>query len=287
LGFWADKSFRGRAFERGVEVHSGHPPRLLDGRAAARHRHRSEMADPLERPPVGKHELAAPDRAVGPVSKAVEGDPDHGCVDSVVRQAGHDVRVVMLHADQVDADEFHRVLGGEIFRVQIVRHHLRLDVEQFGEMLDAGGERAQRLVVLQIPDVLRQERVVLLQQAECVLQFGSAGQHRTVGPPCQAHGLRHVTTRPPDHARRPDHRVVGTDVDRAIVGEERVRDVLEPFERVVVLVRDRLVRDVPAREHDRRTDRFEQQVVKRCVREHDPEMTVAWCDGRRELSALG
>jgi len=42
-------------------------------------------------------------------------------------------------------------LGGQVLRVQVVRHDLRVDVEQPAEVLDALGERAQRLGVLQVP----------------------------------------------------------------------------------------------------------------------------------------
>ena len=62
--------------------------------------------------------------------------------------------------------------------MQVVRDDLGVDVEQPPEMLDALGERAQRLGVLQVADVVRDEGVAPLGQAERVLQLGSAGEHR-------------------------------------------------------------------------------------------------------------
>ena len=129
---------------------------------------------------VRDQELAAPERAVGAEPGPVERHPDDRPVLAVVGQAGGDVRVVVLHPDQSAGavGELERVLGGQVLRVQVVRDHLRVDVEQPPEMLDALGERAQRLDVLQIPDVLGDERVVLLGQAERALQLRAAGEHR-------------------------------------------------------------------------------------------------------------
>ena len=47
---------------------------------------------------VGEHHLAAPHRAVGPVTGAVEGEPDHllGAVQPVLGHHGGDVGVVVL-----------------------------------------------------------------------------------------------------------------------------------------------------------------------------------------------
>ncbi len=248
----------GAARERGVEVGRGHPPRLPDRGLAAGHRHRREATAPLEACQVGDQELAAPDRAVGAVAGAVEGHPDDRAVRPVVGQAGGDVRVVVLdagqlHAGELGAGQLHagqlgvseilvrkidRVLGGQVLGMQVVGDHLGPDVEQPPEVLDPLGERAQRLGVLQVPDMVRHERVVLLGQAERVLQLGPAGQDRPGEPDAHAERFRHVAAGPPDHrlpaAEGPHDRVVGPDLDRAVVGEERVCDPGEPLRRLPV-----------------------------------------------------
>ena len=66
----------------------------------------------------------------------------------------------------------------------------------------------------------------------------------------------HVAARAAHHQRprrrtRPHDRVVGARVDRPVVDEEQVGDAREPLERVVVVVGDRLVGDVAARQHER------------------------------------
>ena len=65
----------------------------------------AQMSDALEARPVGDEYLAAPERAVAAVARAVEGDPDDRLADAVLGGDAHDVRVMVLHADlgQVDA----------------------------------------------------------------------------------------------------------------------------------------------------------------------------------------
>ncbi len=50
------------------------------------------------------------------------------------------MRVVVLHPLQVDSVHLDRVLGGQVLRMQVVRHDLWLDMEQPAEMLDTLGE---------------------------------------------------------------------------------------------------------------------------------------------------
>ena len=99
------------------------------------------------------------------------------------------MRVVVLDALQIHAVQLDGVLGGEVFGVQVMRHDLRVDVEQPAEMLDALGERAQGLGVLQVPDVVRDEGMTALGQAERVLQLGAAGQYGAREPAIHGHGF--------------------------------------------------------------------------------------------------
>ena len=85
----------------------------------------------------------------------------------------------------------------------------------------------------------------------------------------------------------PQHRVVRARVDRAVVAEHEVGDAREPRERVLVLVRDRLVGDVAARHHQRLAGVGEQQVVQRRVGQQDAEVGAARRDrgGDRRVGA--
>ena len=73
---------------------------------------------------VAAEELAAPDRAVGPVAGPVEDRADGGAELAVLGQARREVRVVVLDADQLDAVALDRVLGREVLGVQVVRDDL-------------------------------------------------------------------------------------------------------------------------------------------------------------------
>ena len=165
----------------------------------------------------------------------------------------------------------------------------RVDVEQPAEVLDALGERAQRLGVLQVPDVVRDEGVAPPGQAERVLQLGAAGQHGAREPGGDGEGLGHVAAGAAEQhraaAEAPGHRVVGPDVDGPVVGQERVGDALQRVPGLVVAVDDRLVGDVSAGQDDRTGHGGEQQVVQRRVRQHDAELAVARGGGVRDGGA--
>ncbi len=71
-------------------------------------------------------------------------------------------------------------------------------------------------------------------------------------------------------------------VDRPVVPEDRVGDAGQPGGGVVVVVRDRLVGDVAAGEHERPAERGGEQVVQRRVRQHHADVAVARRDRGRE-----
>src|SRR5580692_11631139 len=68
--------------------------------------------------------------------------------------------VVVLHADEVDPEEFEGVLRRQVVGVQVVGHDLRAHREQPLQMLDPLGERLERLEVLEVTDVMRQEAML-------------------------------------------------------------------------------------------------------------------------------
>ena len=77
---------------------------------------------------------------------------------AVLGQAGGQVGVVVLDADQLDVVALERVLGRQVLGMQVVGDDLRLDREQPLEVLDPLEEGAQRLVVLEVADVVADPR---------------------------------------------------------------------------------------------------------------------------------
>jgi hypothetical protein len=169
------------------------------------------------------------------------------------------VRVVMLHRDELDVLALERVLGRQVLRVQVMGHDLRGHREQAPEVRDALGEGPEGLVVLQVADVMGDERVIVRAQAERALQLGAAAEHRPPEARPQPDRLGHVAPGPAhDHlpaAEPADHRVVGAHVDRPVMDAEGVGDAAQPRQRVLVVVGDRLIRGITAGQHHRTAQR--------------------------------
>ena len=87
------------------------PPGMRTGRSDATRSKRDEIAH---------EDLAAPDRAVGPVARAVVDRADGRPLEAVLREAGGEVRVVVLDARQLDAVELERVGRRGVVGMQVV-----------------------------------------------------------------------------------------------------------------------------------------------------------------------
>ena len=136
-----------------------HAPRLANRRASSGHRDATEVPDALEPVEVGHQELAAPQRAVGPVAETVEGEPEHRFGATVLHHARGDVGVVVLHRHDRQV-EVERELGRQVFRVEIVRDHLGTHAVQRGQMVDGLHERLVGREVLEVADVVAGDDVV-------------------------------------------------------------------------------------------------------------------------------
>ena len=150
------------------------------------------------------------------------------------------MRVVMLNANQLDALALHRVLGGEILRMQIVRDHLRFDSEQAAKMIDAIDVSPPGFVVFQIANVMRHKGTVALHQAKRAFQFGAAGKNRTAGTERHHERTRRVAARSANRVLAPanqsNDRVIGADVNRSVVDQKAIRDSTQPLNGVSAVV---------------------------------------------------
>jgi hypothetical protein len=163
--------------------------------------------------------------------------------------------------------------------VQVVGDDGRGDVEQPAQVRDGLGERHERLVVLQVTEVVGDERVPGLGHAHGALQLRAAGQDMPWERPGEREGVRDVAAGAADGDRpardHPGDRVVHAHVDRAVVGQERVSDASQARERVLVAVGDRLVGGVPAGQHERRAVLAGEDVVQPGGGQHEPQPPVA------------
>ena len=171
------------------------PPWLANRGGATRHGDRLEHRQPPRRAIIGQQKFAAPDRAVLAPTEAVQHDAQYGRrIErmAVLGQAGSDMGVMVLYLDHRQAG----CLG--IFRRQVFGMHVGRDrswrvIEQRGVMGDVAAVVVVGPGVFQIADVLRQDRLSLLQQAESVLQFATGGQQVRGG--VEAGGQRNGTGR--------------------------------------------------------------------------------------------
>jgi len=94
-----------------------------------------------------------------------------------------DVRMVMLHRVQRHAPprrELARVPGAEEVGMQIVRDHRRLDVEDRDEVREGLLQRGAGRRIIQVADVLRDERLVAARDADRALEVAPTAA--TEGP---------------------------------------------------------------------------------------------------------
>jgi hypothetical protein len=172
--------------------------------------------------------------------------------------------------------------------MEIVNEALRADVEKLLEEPEVPEERLLGLLVIEVPQVVADERPVSPPEGEGRLQMTSHGQGWSGEGIGESEGLRRVAPGPPDRRFRPlDHpgdRVVATDADRTIVDEESVGDARQLVDRPIV-ERDRLVRSVPAR-HDEGTAPHlgHEELVKRGIGQHEPETGTPGRDERGKVS---
>src|SRR5215204_1903474 len=163
--------------------------------------------------------------------------------------------------------------------MEVVSYQLRAHVEEPAIMLNSFPERAQRLVVLHVPDVVAYESVAVFSQAERVLELSTAGQ----GVPAEARGqperCRGVATGATDRVRPSsrctDHGVVAAHVDLTVVDEEVVGDLAQLIQCFLVAIGDGLVRVVAAGHDERDSRGAQKQVVQRRVSEHHAQGFLA------------
>ena len=181
------------------------------------------------------------------------------------------MRVVVLDADQLRV-LLEGPLRRQVLGMEVVRDHFRLlDREHRQHEREIGAEGAIGRLRVEIAEMGREERLVATGDAEGRLQLGAHRDDRPGRGQRERDRRRCVAARAPDGKPGPDDRVLATAADRSIVGEHGIGDPVEPLPGVVVIERDRLVRAVAARQHDRLAELGAEQMVERRIGEHHPE----------------
>ena len=278
---------------QGVQVREGHAVGSLHGGIAAGKGDILQVPLARKAPVVGDEELPAPHSTIRAVAGAVEGNADNRPLQPVLHHAAHDVGVVVLHRDQLQAlvplHPLPGIPGGEVVRVQVTGDDLWLEAEEPLVELDGALEVLQRLQVLQVTDVLAHEGVVVLDSTERVLELGAAGEHLPARGEGEADGIGGIPPRPPHQPGRPclaqGHAVVVAGIDIAVVDDEEVGDAPKPAQRLCVVLGNGLLAHVAAGHHQGPAHLAQQHVVERCVRQHRPQVLEAGGHRRRYRGA--
>ena len=197
------------------------------------------MGEALEAAWIGSIEpddqhFPAPDAAVGAVAGAVEREADDRTLQRMLRHAGRDVRVVMLHGDErqiVLGGPFLCPRRGQIAGMQIVHHGLRLDLEGVHQVLQRFAEEVEAGEVFEIAQVLALVSKSAASESEDIFQVPAHGEQRR-RIEGQRHGKRHKPARAADQLRRAidhgHHRIVAALQNLAVVHQEGIGNVPEP-----------------------------------------------------------
>ena len=166
----------------------------------------------------------------------------------IFRHATGEVRVMMLHADVRNVCHFERKTRAEIAGMQIAGDRARRDAEESLHVRQRLFEEFQRFEVFKIADVLAQDRVGALGEAERVLEF-SADREKFVDRAPEFDRLRSVAAGAANQAflafERAQNGIVHTGLNAAIV-QDRVIDEIRKAWGFLILADDGLFGEIPA-----------------------------------------
>ena len=138
--------------------------------------------------------------------------------------------------------------------MQVAGHYRRLDLQKFLQVTDGLAKSVKSGLILEITDMLTDEGLLAAGQADRCLQLGSDRQDLP-GVVRQKHRPRHVATRttvkqgPP--LEDPQHGIIGTDLDRAVVSQNGVGNAGQAADRLVIGADHRHISCVGTGHHQR------------------------------------
>ncbi len=161
----------------------------------------------------------------------------------------------------------------------VVRNDFRPQGEQLFIEPYVAAERQIRRIVVQVARMLAENRLPTAAQRESRFELSAHRKNGMRTRQGQFHRLRRVAAGPAyrqfsaiDDA---GYRIVAADVDRAVMHQEHVGDVLQTLHGVIIFVGNRLLGPVAACHHQRNPVKImQQQVMQRRIRQHDAEERV-------------
>src|SRR5581483_3186540 len=236
------------------EAH-GHPPRLTNGGLATRHRHVGEMRCPLKIPIVGEKYFPAPNPAICAVACAIQSEADHPPLQVILRHAARDVSMVMLNADFIHSLTAERPASREVIGMQVIGDATGRDFKDALEVRNHFVEEPVSFQVFEVADVLAQEGVTALREADRVFHFAAHGEDRWQFL-SQENGHRHVSSRAPPLANpvtgAADHRIIAAQQNVSVVHKKEISRTRQPPQSLLVVDDNRLFADVAAGHYEGR-----------------------------------
>ena len=138
---------------------------MLDGSVAAGEREVAQVKRPFKIQIVCDQDLTAPNGHIGPQAGPVKGDADDASAASQAdappcrQRCGHGGAELPKARMPSVRSALQRVARGEIVRMEVVGHGHWRGAKQLLEVRDAGLEGSQRLVVLEVTDVMAHESI--------------------------------------------------------------------------------------------------------------------------------
>src|ERR1700733_12496755 len=228
-------------------------------------------------------DFAAPNAAIVAIARTVEADSDNAGVPcAALGENRSNVGAMMLDCHRLETAECESMRCGGILGMGIVRHEQvsRVYVIHRNQILNGFLKCAQRLVVGQVSDVLANECLTVDHERDCILKIGAYCQDWVVTWNCR-HGAGSIASGAAknDRTERSDagDRVVHSTRDGPLSDQKCVGDSREAVECILVFVRNRFVRAICARHHQRfRRARCEEKMMQRRVGQHYAEFAVSW-----------
>src|SRR3990172_1930360 len=175
-----------------------------------------------------------------------------------------------------------RKFCGKIIGMQITDHLGGQCVIQFLKILDHRLKRVERLLRLQVADMLADECIAAQTKRNGIFQMSAHGERRMLFSR-DGNGQRGISACPTQDELPPEHDahdgIIDVSDNRPIVDEKHVGYSVQSLQGLLLLNANRLIREVAACGNDRKTEIPHKDVMQRGVRKHDTEVRVTGCDG--------
>ena len=193
------------------------------------------MAETFAAHPFQAQQFASPGTTIRPQADTVDGQADQRPGDTPFGTDRGDMCLVMRHPLRRNAEFFSQAqcqMGGRKIRMKVMGNDVWPHIENSQQVAHCFFEEADGCCVVEAADMLRQEGLAPLHDANGVLHQAAQREHRRpiIG---ERDGHRHIAAGAPNEGRPgTQHRIVTTNHDVAVVQQVGISNAGQPFERL-------------------------------------------------------